>query len=94
MCIAGEDMHSRRGCAFLLRHIPISGEDESQWHEHPHGNAHPHREWGCASLRMGMCLIGNAHLTVNGDAPRREWRCVSPEMHILAGNAYHHQECT
>ena len=25
------------------------------------GNAHPHREWGCASPGMGVCLTGNAH---------------------------------
>ena len=41
----------------------------------------PHREWGCASPRMGKCL------TVNRDVPHRE--CTSsPGMHILTGNAH------
>ena len=38
-----------------------------------------HREWGCASPRMGMCLTRNARL-------HWEWGCASPRMHILTGN--------
>ena len=76
MYIPGEDMHSRRGCAFPVMHIPIPSEDGSQWNEHPHwecisslrmvtGNAHPHREWA------GMRLARNAY-------PHWEWECASP----------------
>ena len=57
-------------------------------------NAHPHREWGCASLEMYV-------LTWNGDVPHWEWGCVSPGMHIITApgmgiclteNAYPYRE--
>ena len=74
MCIPSEDIpdsnvHFRRGtCPFPVR-MYIPGEDELQWNEHPH------REGGCASRGMGMCLNGNAH-------PHQE--CISsPGMHIV-----------
>ena len=54
----------------------------------------PHREWGCASPGMGVCLTGNAQpsqgmgmcLTGNRDVTHQ--KCTSsPRMHILTGNA-------
>ena len=40
-----------------------------------------HREC-ISSLGMGMCLTGDV------DVPHWEWRCDSPGMHILTGNAH------
>ena len=69
-------------CVFPVRHIPISVrmcipfKDESQWSKDPHWEwrcALP--EMGCASLGMGMSLIGNAH-------PHRESISL-PGMHIV-----------
>ena len=102
MCILGQDLHSRSGFAFSVRHIPILGEDvHSRWGTSPFpvrtcipGEAHPHSRWGwitmkwTSSLGIGMCLIGNAH-------HNRKWGCASPGMHILTGNGdVPHRECT
>ena len=67
-------VHSWWEHAFLVRHIPIPGEDESHWNEHPHW------EWGCASP--------GAHiLTENRDVPHRE--CISsPKTHIVYTGCY------
>ena len=49
------------------------------------GNAHPHREWGCASPGMHI-------LTRNGDVPHWEWTS-SPGMGMcLNKNAHSHQQ--
>ena len=68
MCIRGEDMHSQWGWALPVSHIPIPGEDESQW------NKHPHQEWRCNPPRMAIWLTGN------GNVPHWEWGCDSPGM--------------
>ena len=84
MCFPDEaHPHSRGGTSsFLVRHIPIPGEDVHSM------VIHPHRGWGCASLGMGMCLTGN------GNVPHWEWGCASPGMNILTGNEdVPHREC-
>ena len=56
-------------CAFPVSHIPIPGEDESQWRcDSPGmhiltGNGDvSHRQYGCVSPAMGIWLTGNAHI--------------------------------
>ena len=87
MCISGQSFpvrsmaipgkkhpHSWRRCAFSVSHIVIPGEDVFPF------VIHPHQEWGCASVGMGIWLTGNAH-------PDREWACASQGMRIvLQGN--------
>ena len=86
-------MHPRWGCAFPVIHIPIPGEDESQWiniltgnGDVPHREAGPHRAWGCASPGMHI-------LTGTEDVPH--WECISsPGMGMcLTRNSHSHREC-
>ena len=72
-----------------MRHVPIPGEDEPQWNEHPH------REWIFSPL-MGMCLTGNGDVSywectsspgigiclTRNAYPHRDWECASSRMHI------------
>ena len=65
-------------------------------------DAHPHREWGCASPGIHIhtenedvthreCTSSPGMgicLTGNGDVTDREWGCDSLGMYILTGNAH------
>ena len=98
MCIPGEDVNS-----VVIHPDREYTSSSSKIGMCITGNAHPHREWGCAlltanwdvphrectsSLGMGMCL------TENGDVPHWEWECASPKMGMcLTGNAHPHREC-
>ena len=88
LCITGESHPP-----FPVRHILITDDDVYFFVIHPchkcvssTGNGYVAHRYCTSSLRMGMCLTGNAH-------PYREWRCDSLRMHILTGNVHHHQQC-
>ena len=86
-------------CAFVVRHIPILSEDESQWNEHPHW------EWGRTSPGMHIltktgevphqeCISSLGMLTLTGNGGVPHWECLSsPAMGMcLTGSEHPHQE--
>ena len=62
MCISGEALQGMG--------MGLTGNEDAL-----NGNAHPHREWGCTSLRMHI-------LSRNRDVPDWEWGSASPEIGI------------
>ena len=88
MCIPGKDVNS-----IVIHPYRQYTSSSSRIGMCNTGNAHPYREWGCASREctyreFGCASPGMHILTGNGNVPHRKWGCASLGMHILTGNAH------